>query len=84
MRTTFRRFVIDPETGSVADRVTGRKVGYVARGDDGNWRGAAFVGDGREYRVGPWLTAYAAADAVWLVATAAPRRELELEGLTNG
>lgn len=84
MRTTFRRFAIASDTGVVTERASGRKVGCVAQDGDGHWRGAAFVGDGREYRTGPWLTAYAAADAVWLVATAAPRRELELEGLTNG
>jgi hypothetical protein len=70
MRTVFRRFIIDPETGAVTDRGTGRKVGYVTQDGDGNWRGGAFVGDGREYRTGPWLSAYAAADAAWLVATA--------------
>ena len=30
----------------------------------------AYLPDGTECPVGPWLTAYAAADAVWLIATA--------------
>jgi hypothetical protein len=68
-RTTFRRFTIDP-SGIVTDRASGRKVARVCRDQEGNWRGRAFLGDGGEYVTGPWLTAYAAADAAWLVATA--------------
>jgi hypothetical protein len=82
VRTTFRRFTIDPAgSGIVTDRASGRKVARVCRDQEGNWRGRAFLDDGREYVTDPWLTAYAAADAAWLVATAGPRRP-EPEGAT--
>jgi len=70
MRTTYRRFTIAAESGTVTDRASGREVGYVGTDDDGNWRGAAYLADGSEHPVGPWLTAFAAADAAWLIATA--------------
>lgn len=73
-RTAFRRFTI-ADSGAVTDRASGRAVGYVRADGDGNWRGAAYLADGGECPVGPWLTAFAAADAAWLLATAAPREQ---------
>jgi hypothetical protein len=70
VRTSYERFTIAPASGAVTDRPSGREVGYVRPGDDGNWRGAAYLADGTEYPVGPWATAFAAADAVHLLATA--------------
>ena len=66
MRTTYRRFTIAP-SGTVIDRASGREVGRVYRDSAGDWRG--YVIDGG-YQTGPWTSAYAAADAAWLVATA--------------
>jgi hypothetical protein len=67
--TRNRRFSIEPVTGLVTDQATGRQAGRIAADDAGAWRGVAFLPDGRTYRIGPWLTATAAADAVWLVAS---------------
>ena len=69
MRISYRRFTISP-AGTVTDRASGREVGWVRPDGDGCWRGTAYLPGGRECPVGPWLTAYAAADALWLLAMA--------------
>jgi hypothetical protein len=64
MRTSYAHLTINPVTLTVTDNATRAEVGRVFRdGDD--WRA-----EGPAYRTGRWESAYAAADALWAVATA--------------